>query len=141
MKEIQSIVNENKAIKKELEQLQSKINPLKEAEKEVFKVNSALADIKKDYPESVTINVYGEYYGLGVKKMQYTETEKNYRVFDVFVYLKDSILVLGKTDLEKYFSNEQLVPFFPEVKTLKEFINRRVIVQAACCISPYALFC
>jgi Rnl2 family RNA ligase len=87
------------------------------------KMQESILDIKKDYPESVTINVYGEYYGPGVKKMQYTETEKNYRVFDVFVYLKDSILVLGKTDLEKYFSNEQLVPFFPEVKTLKEFIN------------------
>ena len=77
MKEIQSIVNENKAVKKELEQLQSEITPLQEAEKEVLKVNFALADIKKDYPameyEEPELEYDGENLNMNIKIKNYND--------------------------------------------------------------------
>jgi hypothetical protein len=86
-------------------------------------IKEAILNIKKDFPNSVSINVYGEYYGPGVKKMNYDEDFKNYRVFDVFVYNEDSIYVFGVEELKKYFNENQLVPIYSEVKTLNEFVN------------------
>ena len=81
-------------------------------------IKEAILNIKKDFPNAISINVYGEYYGPGVKKMNYDEDFKNYRVFDVFVYDEDSIYVFGVEDLKKYFIENQLVNDTLENKSL-----------------------
>lgn len=100
-------------------------NNLKDIESIAKSILEGSVSLSRKENNITKVIVFGELYGSGIQNMEYAENKagiQEFRVFDVFVFEDDRAYTLNAEEL-LYIFGQLAVPFFTEVKSLREWLT------------------